>query len=103
MAAGHSILRCHANDTPTNHCNIDFTANANGLRRKGRDAERRSLGMPERELDQWAHWLLHRRHGGDPEQLQRALAFLDPVRDRVLDHAAPKPGETVLDVGCGDG
>jgi arsenite methyltransferase len=48
-------------------------------------------------------WLLHRRHGGDPEQLQRALAFLEPVRDRVLDHAAPKLGETVLDVGCGDG
>jgi SAM-dependent methyltransferase len=25
------------------------------------------------------------------------------VRDWVLDHATPKSGETVLDVGCGDG
>lgn len=31
------------------------------------------------------------------------MAYLLPVRDRVLDGAAPQPGETVLDVGCGDG
>jgi arsenite methyltransferase len=59
--------------------------------------------MSDDHLDQWAQWLLNRRHGGDPEQLARTLAFLEPVRERVLDHAAPKPGEVVLDVGCGDG
>jgi ubiquinone/menaquinone biosynthesis C-methylase UbiE len=31
------------------------------------------------------------------------LQSLGPVRDRVLDRAEIQPGETVLDVGCGDG
>ncbi len=59
--------------------------------------------MPEPIRDQWTEWLLHRRHGGDPEQLQRTLAFLYPVRDQVLDSARVADGETVLDVGTGDG
>ena len=59
--------------------------------------------MADPNLDQWAQWLLHRRHGGDPEALRQALAFLHPVRDRVLDNAKVRGGETVLDVGCGDG
>jgi arsenite methyltransferase len=59
--------------------------------------------MPESELDQWAQWLLHRRHGGDPEQLEQTLANLYPIRDRVLDHASLREGERLLDVGCGDG
>lgn len=59
--------------------------------------------MSEPARDQWAEWLLHRRHGGDPEALQRTLAFLSPVRDRVLANAQIAPGETVLDVGAGDG
>lgn len=54
-------------------------------------------------LDHWATWLLHRRHGGDPEQLRRTLEYLAPVRDRVLANARIAPGETLLDVGCGDG
>jgi len=53
--------------------------------------------------DRWAAWLLERRHGGDPERLKETLDFLAPVRDRVLDGAAPSEGETLLDVGAGDG
>ncbi|MDX1995105.1 MAG: class I SAM-dependent methyltransferase [bacterium] len=53
--------------------------------------------------DQWARWLLERRHGGDSKRLQALMDFLLPVRDRVLDNAALTGSETVLDVGCGDG
>lgn len=53
--------------------------------------------------DRWAGWVLRTRHGGDPARLEQAMAVLGPIRDRVLDGAAPAPGETVLDVGCGDG
>jgi arsenite methyltransferase len=53
--------------------------------------------------DQWAAWLLHRRHGGDPELLRHSLAALAPIRDKVIANAALAPGNTVLDVGCGDG
>ena len=59
--------------------------------------------MPEATRDEWAEWLLQRRHGGDPEQLRRVLDFLGPVRDRVLDNARVAAGDTVLDVGTGDG
>jgi arsenite methyltransferase len=53
--------------------------------------------------DKWADWLLERRHGGDREALEATMRFLAPVRDRVLDNAALSEGDTVLDVGCGDG
>lgn len=53
--------------------------------------------------DQWAEWLLCRRHGGDTEALAQTLEFLYPVRDRVLANAAVREGDVVLDVGCGDG
>jgi len=54
-------------------------------------------------LDQWAAWICQRRHGGDPELLRRQLEALAPVRDKVIANAALVPGNTVLDVGCGDG
>jgi len=57
----------------------------------------------EREPDKWAAWLLHRRDGDDPEQREKALGHLMPIRDRVLDHARIEPGERLLDVGSGDG
>jgi ubiquinone/menaquinone biosynthesis C-methylase UbiE len=54
-------------------------------------------------LDKWAEWLLHGRHGGDADLLQRQLAFLRPIRDRILDNAALQQTDTLLDVGAGDG
>lgn len=53
--------------------------------------------------DPWAAWLLGRRHGGDAERLKRTLQALYPVRDRVLANAALTAGDTLLDVGTGDG
>ena len=59
--------------------------------------------MTEPARDLWAAWLLERRHGGDPEDLEATMDFLIPVRDRVLRNAALSGGETLLDVGAGDG
>jgi len=54
--------------------------------------------------DVWSQWLLHRRFGGDKAALQESLTkHLYPIRDRVLSHANLAEGETLLDVGCGDG
>ena len=53
--------------------------------------------------DQWAQWLLQRRFGGDPQQLQAMLEVLSIWRDRTLQNARLAPGEHLLDVGCGDG
>ena len=59
--------------------------------------------MPDSTQDQWTQWLLHRRHGGDPEALTACAAGLASVRDQVLHNARIADGETVLDVGAGDG
>ena len=57
----------------------------------------------DRKLDKWAAWVLHRRDGDDREQHEKALEHLIPIRDRVLDNARIHQGETLLDVGAGDG
>lgn len=51
--------------------------------------------------DQWAEWLLKRRFAG--EDRRPILEFLGGIRETVLDNAGSVDGETVLDVGCGDG
>ena len=44
------------------------------------------------------------RHGADEAPRERRLTtFLYPLRNDLLDRARLKPGETVLDVGTGDG
>lgn len=53
--------------------------------------------------DHWARWLLERRHGGDAEQLSAILPQLYRMRDGVLEHAQIASGDTLLDVGTGDG
>lgn len=55
------------------------------------------------ERDCWAEWLLRRRFGGDPEIERLWREKLSATRDRVLDRAELAEGETLLDVGCGDG
>jgi SAM-dependent methyltransferase len=53
--------------------------------------------------DRWAEWLAVHRFGGDPEVRRRNLADLTVIRDKVLDLADLEAGESVLDVGCGEG
>jgi len=60
--------------------------------------------MPDRELDQWAHWLLKGRQRGAPRRHNRRQeSHLRKVRDGVLRDARIRPGHVVLDVGIGTG
>jgi SAM-dependent methyltransferase len=54
--------------------------------------------------DRWHRWLLNVRFGGDATAREQDLTeFLYPVRDTVLGKARLNPGDTLLDVGTGDG
>jgi arsenite methyltransferase len=53
--------------------------------------------------DKWAERVLDRGHGGLDEEERIDLDYLGPIRDLVLDNAAIVPGDTVLDVGAGQG
>jgi len=54
--------------------------------------------------DRWHRWLADLRFGGDGPYREKELTeFLYPVRDTVLDKARLAPGDTLLDVGTGDG
>jgi arsenite methyltransferase len=56
-----------------------------------------------RSRDQWAQWLLERRHGGDAERYRAMLPDLEEYRERVIANAEIGDGDVVLDVGTGDG
>jgi arsenite methyltransferase len=53
--------------------------------------------------DRWAQWLAERRFGGHDGVRERLNAELLARRDKVLDLAQFAEGETLLDVGCGEG
>ncbi len=55
------------------------------------------------DSDPWASWLLKHRHGGDEEHHRKVIEHMAPVRDRVLANAHLQNGETLLNVGTGDG
>lgn len=59
--------------------------------------------MTQKPRDIWAEWLAVHRYGGDPDVRRETLNVLGHVRDTVLDRAALAEGETLLDVGCGEG
>src|SRR5919205_896569 len=59
--------------------------------------------MSSTTRDRWAEWLAERRFGGDPEHRATVLSELVRTRDSVLDRAELRVGETLLDVGCGEG
>jgi arsenite methyltransferase len=57
--------------------------------------------MPE--YDKWSRWLLETRFGGDEKIAELSLRMLKQIRDALLERAALKDGQVLLDVGAGDG
>jgi ubiquinone/menaquinone biosynthesis C-methylase UbiE len=53
--------------------------------------------------DQWSQWLLHRRHGDDTQFQQIMRAAVDRYVERLLDGAQLRAGQTLVDVGTGEG
>jgi arsenite methyltransferase len=62
-----------------------------------------SVAGAQGNRDIWAEWLAEHRSGGDPQVRRQMLEKLGGVRDKVLDRAELAAGETLLDVGCGEG
>lgn len=53
--------------------------------------------------DLWSQWLLHQRHADDPHLQEAIRAVVDRYIDRVLDGAQLTAGQTLVDVGTGEG
>jgi arsenite methyltransferase len=53
--------------------------------------------------DKWADWVLSRGRGGQSDAERADLEHLAPIRERVLAGGRIASGDTVLDVGAGDG
>jgi ubiquinone/menaquinone biosynthesis C-methylase UbiE len=69
----------------------------------GRERYAILVGAVTSTKDCWAEWLESMRSDGDPEVLRANLEHVTSLRERVLDNAGPIEGETLLDVGCGEG
>lgn len=59
--------------------------------------------MEAKKRDIWAEWLALYRFGGDAAAREKMLEQTSVFRKRVLEGAALAHGETLLDVGCGEG
>ncbi len=59
--------------------------------------------MDSKTRDIWAEWLAVHRYGGDVDVRRRMLEETAVFRRKVLDRAGLSEGETLLDVGCGEG
>jgi ubiquinone/menaquinone biosynthesis C-methylase UbiE len=70
---------------------------------RNHDAKRYAILDIAVAKDCWAEWLAERRYGGDTEQRRRGMEQLTKWRDSVLENARLSEGETLLDVGCGEG
>jgi arsenite methyltransferase len=55
------------------------------------------------QRDIWAQWLAVHRYGGDAEVRARMLEETREFREKVLGRSGLAEGETLLDVGCGEG
>jgi ubiquinone/menaquinone biosynthesis C-methylase UbiE len=61
------------------------------------------MTAPSSESDVWSDWLLHRRHGDDPEYARAVQTVVEGYADRVLAGAQLEVGMTLVDVGAGEG
>lgn len=53
--------------------------------------------------DVWSQWLLHLRHADDPRLQQAVRIAVDRYIERLLDGAQLTAGQTLVDVGAGEG
>jgi ubiquinone/menaquinone biosynthesis C-methylase UbiE len=53
--------------------------------------------------DKWLDWIVNRRFGGDKKIAEAAMVQLNEIRDKVIESASIRDGDTVLDIGTGDG
>lgn len=53
--------------------------------------------------DVWSQWLQHGRDAGDPQLRQSVRALVDRYVDRLLEGARLTEGETLADIGSGEG
>jgi arsenite methyltransferase len=55
------------------------------------------------DTDIWSEWLRSVRHGGAEAYAATQAPRIWEIRDRVLNEAHLRPGQSVADIGCGDG